>query len=527
MAGNGQRRAGPRITCLLAVLALLGFTACGDDTDGGNRRSGEGQESSLTFTTGFTIDDLAPLDNGQWAAEFGYGELLMRPLPGGELEPWVLESLEQVDDTTWELTLPEGVTFQNGNPLDGAVLADLLVWHLAHNTRIPALFDGAAVEATDDLVVEITTTEPLPSLPSVLANEGSFVLFDLATYEQHEDAPEDLVGAGIYTGPYEVVRLSSAEMQLVASDSHYGGTPALDEVAIQFVPDEQSRIQAVQAGQADIALYPPTAAAHQLDGRDDSFFLTQAEGQATVGMLLFVNQASEALAETEVRQAVQLATDYEAVAHEVMNGLYDPSPGLYPSVLPYTRDLLRTDPDRAEELLDNAGWERDGDGTRVRDGEDLVLRFLTYPQQPDTEVIGVALQGQLRGIGVAVELVEVDDVYGEMESDSGWELALSNEHAADLTGSDPLRPLLNHYRSDGIWNFGRIDDPELDDLIDELSVTSDEAEREALLEAIQERVVVDGAYGWYVALRRVPVVAGPEARDYPVPAANLWLSPYL
>jgi ABC-type transport system substrate-binding protein len=86
--------------------------------------------------------------------------------------------------------------------------------------------------------------------------------------------------------------------------------------------------------------------------------------------------------------------------------------------------------------------------------------------------------------------------------------------------------LLNHYRSDGIWNFGGIDDLWLDDLIDELSVTTDEADRHDLLGEIQQVVVGDEAYGWFLGFKRTPVIAGPAAQDYPLPVANLWLSPY-
>lgn len=525
-AGDASRPPTSRAVGVLAAVAMVA-ASCGDDGGGdpGDNPSDPAPDS-LTIATSFPVDDLVPLENGQWAPELGYGDLLMKPLPGGEVEPWVLESLDPVDDTTWELELRDGVTFHNGNPLDGEVLAELMNWHLEHNSRLPVLLEGAAAEATGPLTVELTTPEPVPSVPSILANEGTFVLLDLATYEDLEDDPGELVDAGIYTGPYTVTSLTPDAMEMAPAEAYYGDEPDLAEVTILFVPDEQSRVQTVQSGEADVALYPPTSAARQLEADDSGHYLVQPEGEATVGMLLFVNQASPALEDADVRKAIQLAIDYEALAAEVMNGLYDRSPGLYPSILPYSSDLLETDPAQAEELLDDAGWERDGDETRTQDGDELQLRLLTYPQQPDIGTLGVALEGQLAEVGIDLELVEVDDNYEAMEDPDGWELGISNEHAADLTGGDPLRPLLNHYRSDGVWNFGGIDDGDLDGLIDELSVTSEEDARIELLGDIQRVVVEEQAYGWFLAFKRTPVVAGPAAESYPLPIANLWLTPY-
>jgi peptide/nickel transport system substrate-binding protein len=516
----------PRLGALLALLAT-GAAACGisnssEDSAGAAGAAGHGQREHVVVTTSFTIDDLQPLDNGFWAPEFGYGELLMRPLPGGELEPWVLDELEQVDDTTWELTLPEGVRFQNGNPLDGAALAELMTWHLDNNPAVPGLAGAEVAGTADPQTVRLTTAVPAPNVPSMLGNEAAFILFDLATYEDLEDTPDDLVGAGIYTGPYEVVALNSEEMELAAVEGHHGGEQALESATVRFVSDEQSRTQAVQAEEADLALYPPAVAARQLEGRDDALFLVAPEGEATGGMQLFLNHRTGPTTDRDVRRAVQLALDHEAVALEVMNGLYDVSPGMYPASMPYASEMLATDQDAAEDLLDGTGWERDGDGTRERDGDELTLRLVTYPQQPDVEMVGVALQDQLRSVGIDLRLVEVDDINEALEG-GDWDLAISMNSPLGMTGTDPIQGLRQYFHSDGERNFGGIDDPDLDALIDEVSVTMDEGDRHQLLRDVQD-VVAEGAYGWWLAFKRDPVVAAPELGDYEVPVANLWMT---
>jgi peptide/nickel transport system substrate-binding protein len=519
---------------LLAGLAALAVTAtaCGVEAggDAGAAPSGDDADipTSLVIATSFAISDLEPLDSGFWAPELGYGELLMKPVGGGEVEPWLLSSLELADERTWSLELRDGVTFQNGRALDAEALAALLEHHLDENPAVGDLLEGAEVAVVDDDTVELTTPEPAPTVPSLLAHEAVFPVFDLDAHAEADGDPDALVDARIWTGPYTVTSLDADTMELERTEGHHAGEPPLETLTVRFVPDEQARIRAVQNGEADLALYPPTAAARQLEGRADATFLAQPAGTAMGGMQLFVNTRHEALADRRVRRAVLAAVDYDELADDVLEGLYDRSVGLYPPSAPFVEELLETDPDAAGALLDEAGWERDGDGTRQRDGEPLTLRLLTYPQQPDVGVAAVAIQAQLAEVGIELAIRQVDDINAAMEEETGgWELGISMNSALDMTGADPVRPLTTYYATDGFRNHGAVGDEDLDARIDDLAVAVDEDERNALLAEIQTRIVAEEAWGTFLALKRNGVVASPDLAGYEVPrVANLWLEPY-
>src|SRR5699024_11863673 len=96
----------------------------------------------------------------------------------------------------------------------------------------------------------------------------------------------------IYTGPYRVQQLDDEALRMTANGNYWNGKPALEDVTVRFVPEESARIQAVQNGEADIALYPPVDSAPTLQGRDDSYYVTGEPVSPT--FMLELNQIGRA-----------------------------------------------------------------------------------------------------------------------------------------------------------------------------------------------------------------------------------------
>lgn len=504
----------------LAVLALAGCA-----TTGGGAAPPPGAPdapSTLTLATGFAIDDLDPLESGYWGPEFGYVELLMRPQRGGEPEPWVLSELTNPEPLAWDLTLPEGATFVNGTALDAAALADLVTFQLAENPDVAAALPGATAAATDALTVRLTTSRPTPNVPALLADEAMVPVFDVAAYRAHLDAgatPDALVAAGIYTGPYVVESLDPESMQLAPRADHWAGPPALDGVTVRFVPEASARIQAVQAGEADIALYPPTASSPTLEGRDDAFFVTGEPNGPT--FVLEFNHREAPFDDPLVRRAVYAGVDYDQLANDVMNGLYRPATGLYVDSRPWAEPTQSFDAAAAGALLDEAGWTRTGDGPRTRDGAELRFGVLTYPQQPDSDVLALAVQSQLAALGVGVDITQVPDIQSAVAETSGWQASIRGNGFISF-GGDYITPLLNTMRTDGPSNYTGTADPALDALIDALAVELDTTARDDLLRRIQALIADQGHLG-YLGVRLPAVVTNAAWRSYEVPISNLWV----
>ncbi len=494
--------------------ALLAATGCATEKEG---TAGTG-DAVLRLATGFAIKNLIPQKTGFWGNEFGYAELLLRPQPDGNPTAWLLEDAVNVDDLTWRLTLKRGVTFQNGTPLDATRLAAVMTWHLANTAVLVESMPGATVEATGDTTLTLRTTAPVPQLRNTLADEACFTVFDLDAYLRTGDDPAKLLEAKIYTGPYVPTSLTDEKLVMIADPDYWAGTPGLAGVEVRFVSDAGARIKAVQSGEVDIALYPPTQQAGTLRGDDRaSFSLGEPAGAS---FCVSMNLDKPVLADARVRRAILRLFDYEALARDVMQGFYEPVSSLYDPKAPYAIDIWKTDVAEAESLLTAAGASRQDGVWRLAGGQPLAFEMLTYPQQPDSDTLALALQSQLKAHGIQVTIRQVPDISAEMEGD-GWDTALVSNGTVSFGGS-PIPPLQRYYHSGGNRNYSHIRDAELDALIERLAVTIDATASRDLLVAIQT-IIGERGYNGFCGRRRPSVVVGRRMPSYRPQHALIWV----
>ncbi len=502
-------------------LLLAGVCACSTSNSPSATSATGAKLSTLTIATSFSIGDLDPIENGFWGNELGYGELLMRPQAGGTVKPWLLKSLTNSSPTTWALTLNPGIRFQDGKPLNAAALIACMLYQLKQNSSATAALPGARVTATGAGQVTVTTTSPVPNMPYILGDESFFIIYDQAAYLAAKGNSAKLIAAKIYTGPYVVTDASDQIMHEVRNPIYWDGTPKLSEVTVKFITDAQSRILAVEHGEADLALYPPTTAAKTLTGRTDAYFDTGTPRGPT--FLLFMNERTAPFSDAAVRRAVQAGINYGQLASQVMNGLYQPATGMYASTAPYALTTQVTSASKAEDLLARDGWTAgSAGGVRHKDGKALAFTIDTYAQQPDTQTLAVAIQAQLSQVGFDVSISQVPDIDAAQKNPAGWTSALEGDGTTSFAG-DPITPLQEYFASKGPGNTTGIDNPKLDSLIDQLATTLDASTRDSLLKQTQQ-IIASSAYTIFVGQRLPAVIAGPAWRHYPVPPANLWVS---
>ena len=512
-----------RYLAALGATALLvaGISACATSQSSSAPSSAKAKPSTLTIATSFSIGDLDPIENGYWGNELGYGELLMRPQLDGTARPWLLKSLANTSPTTWVLTLNSSIRFQDGKPLNAAALIACMQYQLKQNSSATAALPGARLTATGSDQVTVTTTRPVPNMPYILGDESFFIIYDQAAYLAAKGSPAKLIAARIYTGPYVVTDASDQIMHEVRNPVYWDGQPRLSEVTVTFITDAQSRILAVEHGEADLALYPPTTAARTLTGRTDAYFDTGTPRGPT--FQLFLNEHTAPFNEVAVRRAVQAGINYDQLAGQVMNGLYKPATGMYASTAPYALTTQATNASQADDLLAKDGWTAgSAGGVRHKGGKALAFTIDTYAQQPDTQTLAVAIQAELSQIGFDVSIRAVPDIDAAQKNPAGWTSALEGDGTTSLAG-DPITPLQEFFASKGPGNTTGAASPKLDSLIDQLASTLDASTRDNLLKQTQQ-IIAGNAYGIFVGQRLPAVIAGPAWRHYPVPPANLWVN---
>lgn len=446
---------------------------------------------NIRMATSFQIRSMDPVSQGFWMQEFGQGELLMKFQPDGTITPWLAENLTRTDDTTWVITIRDGVTFQNGKAMDVPAVLAAVDYHRERNKGTQAVLPAeASFTQTGEREITVKTGVPVPELPSILAHEGRLMVIDVEPVLAAGEDYAALVGAGIHTGPYKVVSLDDQGMMAERYDGYWQGVPAMDGVDLRFVSDVNARILAVQNGEVDIALYPPISAAPVFAATPN---LNLALGAPSTGGFLSVMDVTDGVFEDiAVRKAVMLAVDYEELANEVFHGAKIPATGLYNPRFPWAVENYRHDVDAANALLDEAGWQRDGD-TRTKDGETLSVTLMIYPQQPDLVPLSNAMQSYLRKIGIQSEIVSVDSIAEATMNDLvEWDLALVGSGTATV-GS--VSGFLNRYLTcEGDRNYGGYCNARVQELIETLDATVDEESRNEMLREIQKILVDEDPY---------------------------------
>lgn len=471
------------------------------------------KSKSLRIATSYKIQNLDPLKAAHYfLVEFGAAELpLIFDDQTLEVKPWLLESYAQIDNLNWRLTLRPNVKFQNGKLLTANGFAAAMNRQIERSPSTQAVIAKASVKVAGERELILTTETPNPDVPSALADEDVFPIYDVEKVEAANGNTEKLINCGCYTGAYRLVSLDERTMQLARNPDYWRGTPPLETVTVLFITDAQARILAVQNNEADIALYVPTEAKRMLANRPDAFFVTSNEGRG--GPSLFFNVRRAPFDEISVRRAFALGINYESLAENVMDGVFQTATGCYGTQYKWAVNNQKTDVAEAARLLDEAGWGKDADGLRSKNNQPLEAVLLTYPQQPDWTTLATAIQAQLREIGFSIKIKQVDDINQALKNPANWNAAI-NSPGIITTGGAPA-PYLNEYLSSGGENNrGGVSDAELDGLIAKLSRTFDENWKNELLKRIQEIVIAEKAYEVRPVFTRSRAVVGVNYRSY-------------
>lgn len=470
------------------------------------------EANQLRVATPFKIQHLDPLKSGHYfLIEFGAAELPAKLDTDGKIKPWLLESFEQIDELNWKLRLRQNIKFQNGKPLTAEIFARAMNRQIEKSPETKSVIGEATAKVTGNNEVILTTKLPNPSVPSALADETVFPIYDVETVESAGEDSSKLASSGVYTGAYRIVSLNDREMSLKRNENYWQGTPNFEQVSILFVSDPQARILAVQNDEADISLYPQTQNKRMLEGRNDAFF--KLSDKSSGGPSLFFNLKIAPFDEVNVRRAVSLGLNYESLAIEAMDSIYQPANGFYPPEMSWAKQNQKTDIEQAKQLLEESGWQIKTDGVREKNGKKLEAELLIYPQQADFSALATTIQAQLKEIGCAIKIRQVDDINSEFRNSKTWNLGILSSGIVS-TGGSPDAVLQRYFVSNSKENYFGFDDEKLDEKIKLLNRTFSEVERKKLLGEIQEIIIAEKSYLVRLGFTRARAIVGKRFKTY-------------
>jgi peptide/nickel transport system substrate-binding protein len=340
-----------------------------------------------------------------------------------EVVPWLATEWSASEDgLTWTFTLKEGVEFTDGSPLTAEVVAYNFDYWVAggNSTALVWLQDYySSAEAIDDLTVQINLSAPYPRLADNLT-QGYFGIQSQVALETRTD--EENCAAPIGTGAFIVDHWDRGEEIVLVRNDEYTSWPAnaehtgpayVEEIVWRFVPDATTRVAALQSGEVDAIYDVPAVQWATLDaaGYQLEKFVTPGRPQQ-----LAFNTQTGVFTDVLVRQAFAYSLDRRAAVEAIGQGVipYEGNGGVSQTTPGYSQaaaDWYDYDPEKANDLLDEAGWtEVDDEGFRTKDGERLTV-VLPYGAGSIINADGAAiLQGvkeQASQVGFDVELIPV------------------------------------------------------------------------------------------------------------------------
>jgi peptide/nickel transport system substrate-binding protein len=417
-----------------------------------------------------------------------YDGLLRVTKDGANVEPALATSWDtSADGLTWTFHLRPGVKFSDGTPLtsnDVKVSLDIARGATGKRTVWKDSYKAIQdIQTPDPSTVTIVLSQPHAPLLSELAMFPAWVMqADKATATEQPGYDDSQNWASRGTGAYYTESWKKGDPVILKRNPNYWkGTPTIDEVDIEYVPDDNTRVLKLEGGEDDVIDFVPFNQVDQLNATPGVQAQDFPIQQTTFAML---NVTKSPMNDVNVRQALNYATDKDAIIKSVYFGQAQPMNAPIPNGTYVDQDSpgYPYDLAKAQSLMAQSS---------VPNGFDLPL--LVANNNQDRVNTAVILKDEWSKIGVNVDIQQVEA--------SAWrEARAAGNYTATLSAwtndmNDPTEIVNYEMRggdgsdSHAYWTW--YDNPDLDAKITAADLEQDPAKRQADYVAIQRAYLND------------------------------------
>ncbi len=442
----------------------------------------------------------------------------MKTLKPGLATSWTTSP----DGLTYTFKIRDDVTFCSGKKMTAKdVVATYERWLDPETKGLVKwrMGDVDKVTAPDDTTVEYKLKKPFSELLYQMTQYFHTVL----NVEQAKQLGADFgVKAFDGTGPFCMESWTPRDSTVLTKHAGYKWGPSfydakeaqVDKVIWKVVPEENTRVTAMQAGQADATQYVPYWSLKDLQA-DKKLSVTKAENYFWTYFIGF-KVDHELVNDVRVREAMNLAVDQKALTDAITFGFAEPADTyLQSAVLDFNPKLNKAlygeNVKKAEALLDEAGWKKGADGIREKDGKKLAP--ILYGISGFFKELAEAVQGDLRKVGIdlKIQLFDATVGWGKLATQEFDAFGMSFPY---VSAGDALNL---YFRSTNAPTPNRMNwkDKETDELLDKGMTATDDKVRAAAYQAVQEKV--HDAFVW-IPLFHEPLFVVSGAKLKPIKA---------
>jgi peptide/nickel transport system substrate-binding protein len=316
------------------------------------------------------------------------------------------------------------------------------------------------------------------------------------------------------TGPFRFAEWKSGEyIRVMRNDDYWRGEsfPAIEEIVWSFIPDSNTRLNAMKTGRYDFARIAPTqvAEAETINGFD--VYRVSSNSFMHMDLSLNTERARTLFSDPAVRRAMFHAIDRPAIANLLMEGTVTlANSPINPSSPYHNPDIEQPDydPERAKRMLDALGWTVDADGIRQKGGQRFSFSMLNRAGSADRIAVAQVIQAQLKAVGIEVTFETLENAaWTSRWRNRQWEGIVS----AWFLPADPS--ITGQYLCDGPNNMTGMCDAELDKLLIQSDQALDFDTRKHYLDLAQQKLAQNFAV-LPIYYNVIPEVVSRRVRNY-------------
>ena len=370
-----------------------------------------------------------------WALTYdymiGYDNTDMSPTKTGLATDWSPSE----DGKTWTFDIRDGVKWSDGQDLTAADIAytynRIIDGGPEARTWGSYLTEVTKVTAPDAGTVVLTLKKPnasLPLLPIPIIPEHIWKNVsekEVKTYPAEPKNGKPVVGSG----PFRLVEgtAGGSTYRFEANPDYWGGAPHIDEVVFRVFKADDPAAQALIKGEVDFVENLPAV---QIDALKDKPGITALNGDSPGFEEIAFNTGAvdtesgkpigdgkPALKDPAFRHALGYGIDYDAVLERVYQGAGDIGTTIIPPAYadfhwaPTGDDAFTYDPEKAGQLLDEAGYKKGGDGLRTMPNGDPIgaIRLFARSESPTSLDTMNFFKEWLGDLGIKAEVKAFED----------------------------------------------------------------------------------------------------------------------
>lgn len=419
----------------------------------------------------------------------GCDELASSEQIAGELA----ESMEyDAEESAWVIKLRDAKS-----PYGNTLTAEDVKWSYDRMNELSGIsrfmyqgqaqYEDDAVEIVDESTVLIRVNTRTV-LDMAIQTIGPFTMgiHDSTEVKKHatEDDPwatEWLATNTAYFGPWQIESVTPGEEVIyVPNENYWRETGNITRLVIRSIPESQTRLQLIRSGELDATTrlsYEEYSSLRDVDG----VRVTECVSPNRDDIVMDLTQPP--FDDARVRQALSYAIDREALLEGPYRGFGTPSRHALPASFddPSSDTSLEYDPDKARELLADAGYEN---------GFDATLTFSPTRPGPHSEEVAILIRDMAEEVGINFELEAV-------ASGSDFETRFQEKqfeamvYQAPPAIADAAYTANDYFHSEAAQNTYGYSNPRMDEVIEQIAATTPGSERERLIEEMDALIMQD------------------------------------